>query len=93
MIKIKVKDHNKLAELIYRSGNTIRSLARKTDISDTTLQLMTTGKREGCGPEVAKKIVDTLDSLGVKFDDIFFVVQTDKSKIYDSSSSRSNGTE
>jgi transcriptional regulator with XRE-family HTH domain len=79
-IKIKVKDNKQLAELIYRNGFSVRSLARKANLSDTTIQLLIDGTRSGCGSATAKRIVEILEPFGVKFDDVFFIENTYKSK-------------
>lgn len=79
-VRIKVKDNNNFAKLIYTNGYTVRSLARESGVSDTTIQLMVDGSREGCSANTVKKILNVLGPLGIKFDDIFFIVFDCKSK-------------
>lgn len=80
-VKIKVLDNQKLAELIYRNGFSVQSFARESGLSDTTIQTMIDGERDGCSPDTSKRILATLEPFGTKFDDIFFIVHSSKSKI------------
>ncbi|WP_132013177.1 hypothetical protein [Hydrogenispora ethanolica] len=79
-IQVKIKDRAKLAELIYKSGYTIRSLARESNMADSTIQFLIDGRRTNCSPKTAKAILEKLESAGVNFDDLFFVENTYKSQ-------------
>lgn len=79
-VKTKVKDNQKLGELIYRNGYTAQSFARKTGLSDTTIETLINGTRDYCSSSTSKKILEALNPFGVEFDDIFFIMYSCKSK-------------
>lgn len=68
-VKIKVKEINKLKELLVIKGFSQRSFAKKINISSPYLNQIVTGERLPSA-KIAKKITD---ELGVSFEDIFFI--------------------
>lgn len=85
-IRIKVINQQKLEEIAARHGYSIRKLANAADLSDTTIQLLVSGKRDYCSPETANKIINALKPYGVKFKDFFLIEYACKSKQKDSQS-------
>jgi DNA-binding XRE family transcriptional regulator len=82
-VKTKIKNHQKLAELIYRNGYSVQSFARETGLSDTTIQTLIDGTRDSCNPTTSEKILKHLNLKAqnpIEFDDIFFITYSCKSK-------------
>jgi transcriptional regulator with XRE-family HTH domain len=73
MILIKDKDFK---EILIRQGLSQRAFSEKAGISSPFLSQVLQGKRNP-GPKTSKKMCD---SLGVEFDDIFFIENGYKSK-------------
>lgn len=74
MLEIKIKDTQKLAETIIKSGYTKRSFAKAINISNSFVSQITTG-RKNPSPKVVKKICD---ELHINFDDYFCVEEGSK---------------
>lgn len=73
--KVAVKDPDHLHELIIKSGFTIRSFSKEINISHPLLAQIISSNRNP-SPTTAKKICDGLNK---KYDDIFFIVDVNKS--------------
>ncbi|MBP2635004.1 MAG: hypothetical protein H6Q72_911 [Firmicutes bacterium] len=68
-MQIILKDPEKLKVIMLKKGFTQRSLAKKSIVSDTTINHLINGKRNVSAP-IAQKIISSLEC---EFDDIFFV--------------------
>ncbi|MHB8122647.1 MAG: helix-turn-helix transcriptional regulator [Desulfuromonadaceae bacterium] len=74
---IRLKNPTDFNIMMIKNGFTQRSLGKSANVSDTTINHLLTGKRF-CGPQVAFKICE---AMKVSFDDIFFIVDADKSNL------------
>lgn len=75
-MKIVTKDGTELKKMILKSGYSLKSFGEFVGISES--QTHNVLGRKPTSPASAKKIADT---LGVSFDDIFFIVEEGKVQI------------
>lgn len=73
---IKLKDQAAFEKMIIMNGHSKRSFAKEAGLSSPLLIQIAKGNRHA-SPKSAKKIAD---ALKVKFEDIFFIDEDNKSK-------------
>ena len=72
---VQIRDIDKFVQAIVESGFSYRQLAKEADTNPTTISLLIKGERNP-SPKTA---VNICRALGCQFDDIFFVINDDKS--------------
>jgi transcriptional regulator with XRE-family HTH domain len=74
-MKIVLKNSDNFKQLLMMNGFTLRQLGKAVGSSGGYMSQIASGERNP-GPKIAKKIVDT---VGVEFNDIFFIEGVHKS--------------